>query len=143
MLNSLKHKLLDWRLQRAARQAFQRGLGFARERWLIQSSLSVDEREHLGTTIGEWYQAQLANTATPYGINDYGAILRLICLQERRTILWEYQPPMFQRREAAKTLDHLATQIAQLHIDHYPQATHIEAHLVSVGNILLASDRSA
>jgi hypothetical protein len=143
MFNSLKHKILDWCFQRAARQVFQRGLGFARERWPIQSALSADEREHLRTTVSEWYQAQLANTATPYGINDYGAILRLICLQQRRTILWECQPPMFQRREAAKILDHLVTQIAQLPIDLYPQATHIEAHLVSVGNILIASDRSA
>lgn len=138
MLAELKQKVRNWRLQRAARQAFQQGLGFARERWPINA---MPDRKQVIDSICTWYREQLAQTATPYGIDDYGALLRLVIVQERRTILWEYEAPMFQRQDIGAFLDQITQQIGDLPLQQYPHATHIEAHLVSIGNILVATDQ--
>lgn len=137
MLATLHQKIRAWRVQRLARRAFGRNAGFARQPWPISTEMTPEDWSDLADAIRAWYTAQLAQTATPYGINQYGALLRLAQVTDRRTVRWTRTWPSFQRTDAPGVLDAIHHQVRHLPLADHPTATHVEAHLISLGDILL------
>ncbi len=89
-----------------------------------------------------WLADRLATVRTPRGIDTCGLALKLVQQEGGRwRRLWSVQIPCFARHTPQETYQALAQQILALPLADYPDTTHIELHLVSIGDIVAYHDQ--
>jgi hypothetical protein len=127
------------KLRQATIAAAIAGAGGSLTSWPI--SMSLDE---VAPAAQQWLASTLATLRTPRGIDTCGLALKLV--QQSATGRWRklhiVELPCFARHTPQETYQLLDQEIRALPLAAYPDATHIELHLVSIGDIVAHHDQN-
>lgn len=128
MLNTLQLLRARRRQRREARAAFADGVGATAKRWPL-----AYDRAALTDEADAWLRQRIARTATPYGITGCSILVRVS--RDGNTVTWPYRSAGFVRNAPTDAITHAVAALAQLEPEQYPDATHVEVHLLSLGDV--------
>jgi len=130
----LHQQIHDYRLKRATIAVVNAKQGYAARTWPLPATDA--ERLQLAEQIRDWLALQITGTATPYGYSEYNIGLALaVGVNEQRQALWYELQPGFKRLQTQDGIDAAYQRLLTAPFVDHPTATHIEAYLLSWGDI--------
>ena len=134
MLRGIAERLAKRQIRREGLRAFAAGVGAAIRRWPIERA-QIGHRQDLVQEMENWLRGRIARTATPNGISHCLVMIRLTDTA-KATVAWTYRSPAFERIQVAEGIAQVSRHVLGLHLDDYSTAQYIEAHLLSLGDVL-------
>jgi hypothetical protein len=101
----------------------------------VDRAQTAADRTALAQELADWLRNRIAQTATPYGISHCCILIRL-ANAAGLTAAVTYRSTEFERLAVSDELEKVRQHIQSLELDQHPSAIRIEAHLISLGDII-------